>query len=280
MSGESVEHYKNHGSWTNPGQFDLLIKPLPDDVEALAHVVQNLFIHSDYISLYGLEDEDFLSSSRGTLSIESRLKNIVATNKSPLEVNRCPQERTFTTCRDYALMLCSFLREKDYSARVRCGFATYFEDNKYEDHWVCEYWNAKSKCWCIADAQLDGEHCAYLLIDFNTVDIPLDKFLLSGYAWKQYRSASVEASIFGHGDSTGPMFLVINLVRDYLALRNQEASIWDTWRDLLPFEERLDSTILTCCDNLADVILNVDIEFKNLILAQENIDAMYELIWK
>jgi hypothetical protein len=37
--------------------------------------------------------------------------------------------------RDFALMMCAFLRAKGTAARVRCGFASYFGEG-WEDHWV------------------------------------------------------------------------------------------------------------------------------------------------
>jgi transglutaminase-like putative cysteine protease len=45
-------------------------------------------------------------------------------------------------CNSYALMLVSMLRANGVPARSRCGFGAYFNPPKFEDHWVCEYWNA------------------------------------------------------------------------------------------------------------------------------------------
>jgi hypothetical protein len=35
-------------------------------------------------------------------------------------------------------------------------FGAYFNPPKFEDHWVCEYWDAERRGWALADAQLDA----------------------------------------------------------------------------------------------------------------------------
>ena len=68
-------------------------------------------------------------------------------------------------------------------ARVRCGFATYFTANPFEDHWVCEYWNDHERRWALADAQLDELQRAHLRIDFDVTDLPPGKFFNAAQAW-------------------------------------------------------------------------------------------------
>ena len=179
----------------------------------------------------------------------------------PLDVERLPSRRAIATCRDYALMLCAFLREKSISARVRCGFAKYFAEGRFEDHWVCEYWNPDSQCWSIADAQLDDQHCSRLEIGFNTVELPSGEFLTAAQAWHEYRCGKAEGAQFGHGDAAGPWFLRVNLARDFLALCKRETSCWDTWRAAAPESYGVDAAILKQCDELARSISKIDARF-------------------
>jgi len=104
-------------------------------------------IHSDWASAYGVTGD----LSRETLPIARRLAMVEEAGGRDLP----PDRRTPGTCRDFALMTCSALRERDVPARVRCGFATYFPSNPFEDHWVCEHWREDEKRWVLTDAQLD-----------------------------------------------------------------------------------------------------------------------------
>lgn len=47
-------------------------------------------------------------------------------NPAPLTQPREPGDRFVGVCRDFALLLCSFLRHAGVPARLRSGFADYF----------------------------------------------------------------------------------------------------------------------------------------------------------
>ena len=72
---------------------------------------------------------------------------------APLTEPRDPSERFVGTCRDFALLMCSLLRATGTPARIRCGFATYFDDGFHEDHWVTEY-RLPDGSWRLVDAQV------------------------------------------------------------------------------------------------------------------------------
>lgn len=59
-------------------------------------------------------------------------------------------------CRHSNVLLAAMLRTQGVPARARCGFAGYFTPGKFEDHWVCEYWDAAEKRWILVDAQIDA----------------------------------------------------------------------------------------------------------------------------
>jgi len=92
-------------------------------------------------------------------SIAQKLKRISELDPRPLAEVRSPDKRLVGNCRDFSVMLTAILRHQGIPARARCGFARYFIPNHYEDHWVCEYWNAARKRWVLVDAQLDELQC-------------------------------------------------------------------------------------------------------------------------
>ncbi|MEX0808527.1 MAG: transglutaminase domain-containing protein [Dongiaceae bacterium] len=254
----AIMHYRRHGVLSDPGAHAARIAALPDDVPTLVDIVRGLLIHGDWLDLYGLTEADFPGTTRDTLPLAARLDAILAHDNTPIGQSRPPALRSVATCRDYALMLTAFLRCKHTPARVRCGFAAYFENGRLEDHWICEYWRADEARWAIADAQLDAEHRAHLSIDFDTADLPAGSFFTAAAAWRQYRQGKIAAEKFGHGTAAGAWFLYVNIARDYLALHKQETSLWDRWRDAPAERHALDADALRRGDALAVQIAAIE----------------------
>jgi len=169
--------YINHGVLTSPGKHASAIEALPDDIEPLLEAVRGLFVHVDFLAIYGLNEIEFSRQPRTTLPVSKRLDQIFEKSDEPLGMVRSIDTRELGTCRDYALMTCAMLRQKQIPARVRCGFARYFSPARYEDHWICEYWHTAEQRWARADAQLDSEHRRHLGIVFKTSDLPEGEFL-------------------------------------------------------------------------------------------------------
>ena len=59
--------------------------------------------------------------------VESMLGRILRRKAAPLTEPRPVEQQFIGTCRDYAALFCSLLRHQGRPARVRCGFAFYFE---------------------------------------------------------------------------------------------------------------------------------------------------------
>ncbi len=237
---DSLEYYARHGRLTEPGSHADRLAALPSDLPAACRFVQGLLLHADWASAYGVEG---VVLSRDTLPVARRLE---------LAEHSLPERKTSGTCRDFALMLCSVLRQHAVPARVRCGFATYFTSNPYEDHWVCEYWKADERRWAQADAQLDELMCVRLNVRFATTDLPAGTFLNAAEAWRTWRAGKVPDTAFGHGsEAAGAWFMRVNLMRDRLALRKEEVSTWDAWRSLPPERRILDDDAVAECDRIA-----------------------------
>jgi len=249
--------FREQGPMTHPGKHAASFDALPDEVWALVDVTRGLFVHCDFLGLYGLDDGTCSAMSRKTLTVEDRLDRIVATAADPLTAARRPACREVGTCRDYALMVCAMLRHKGIPARVRCGFARYFSSGRFEDHWICEYWHRFDKRWARADAQLDDPHCAHLGIGFDTCDLPDGVFLTAEEAWRSVRDDGIDPDLFGHGANVGEWFLWVNLARDCLSVGGREVSEWDGWRQAVDRLPVLSSDQWTRCDEIADRIRTV-----------------------
>jgi hypothetical protein len=235
------DYYRSHGAFTEPGRFagSLGFTDIPN----LCAFIQSVVIHSDWASAYGVSAD----LSRETLPVARRLAMVEAAGGRDLP----PDRRTPGTCRDFALMTCSALRERGVPARVRCGFATYFPANPFEDHWVCEHWREGESRWVLTDAQLDPLQREHLRVAFDPIDLPAKTFLNAGEAWMAWRSGEIDANAFGHGDSRGAWFLRVNLMRDLFALRKQETSDWDAWRSIPEEDKALDDRALAEGDRIA-----------------------------
>jgi hypothetical protein len=147
----------------------------------------------------------------------------------PLTETRLLERKVVGNCRDFTLLLVSILRHQGIPARARCGFGAYFLPGHYEDHWVCEYWNAAQARWVLVDAQLDDFQCSAMKIHFDPLDVPRDEFIVAGLAWQMCRSRQADPESFGIFDMHGLGFIRGNLVRDVAALNKVELLPWDCW---------------------------------------------------
>ena len=149
-------------------------------------------------------------------------------------------------------------------ARPRCGFGTYFMPDHFEDHWVCEYWNAVEGRWVLVDAQLDDLQCNVLKISFNTLDVPRDQFIVGGSAWKMCRSGQADPNRFGIFDMNGIDFVKGNFIRDIASLNKMELLPWDCWGLILSDYASLPPDDLSLFDRLAD-LTQVDVPDSEIV---------------
>jgi hypothetical protein len=130
-------------------------------------------------------------------------------------------------------MLTAILRYQGIPARARCGFGAYFLPNHYEDHWVCEYWNASQDRWVLVDAQLDELQCRELGVSFDPNDVPRDQFIVAGSAWQMARGGLIDAQRCGIFEWHGWWFIWGNVVRELLAFNKIELLPWDMIPDCM-----------------------------------------------
>ena len=225
---DDPERWLPHSPMTEPGDQACRFDGLPAAIDPLCRAIQGVLVHSDWMAAYGLPEPD--PSARATLPLSQRLRLIADADSRSLAVTRPCAIRSVGTCRDYALMLCAMLRHRRIPARLRCGFAAYFDRGRWEDHWICEYWRPAESRWCRVDAQLDEILRQRLAITFDATDVPPDLFMPAGDAWRLCRTSHGDPARFGHGDTCGLWFVRVNVVRDHHAINNREISAWDSWR--------------------------------------------------
>ena len=224
------EYYKHDGPMTALEAHADEFRALPRDIAPLCEVVQGVLIHRDIAPwLYGLTLTEAQRDDGHLRPMAQMLSRIHALDARPLTDARDVAHRLPSVCRHFSLMLCSILRHQGVPARPRCGFGAYFTPGKFEDHWVCEYWNAAEKRWILVDAQLDAIQRKALNINFDPTDTPRNKFIIAGDAWQMCRSGGADPAAFGltHAHLQGLWFVAGNVLRDLASLNKMEMLPWD-----------------------------------------------------
>ncbi len=230
---KETDFFSEQGLTSNPGSFISLFDDLPDTIDELVKVVQGLTIHVFWAERYGLIIPGERMFELQLRTMEKRLARTLQLDPRPLREVRSIDNRLIGNCRDFSLLMVSMLRQKGIPARARCGFGAYFENNKFIDHWVAEYWNAPQGRWVMVDAQLDRLQCEVLKIPFNPLDVPRDQFIVGGKAWQMCRLQKADQQQFGIMEMNGMSFIRGNVVRDVASLNKVEMLPWDCWGIIL-----------------------------------------------
>lgn len=180
---------------------------------------------------------------------------LLALDPAPLDVPREPDRRVIGTCRHFAVMSCALLRSRGIAARVRCGFATYFQPGQGLDHWITEYWHEQEGRWVRIDSEILGQS-----ILAEPEDLRPGEFLSGGEAWAAFREGRIDAAQFGvYGTGNwGPAEIRGNAIRDLASLNKVEMLPWDEWGRMgasyhgetgPDYDELLDTVAAVCADD-------------------------------
>jgi Transglutaminase-like superfamily len=262
----ALAFYTEPASMTSAGRYAPLLQNLPGDVPSLGAIVQGLLIHEYMAGEYGVTLSEQDRSSVHIRPTEQLLAEIVARDSRPLEVTRPAAARLPVNCRHFTVLMTAMLRATGTPARARCGFGGYFGTGMFEDHWVCEYWHAGQQRWVLVDAQIDGQQRRWFGIDFDTTDVPRDRFLIAGQAWAQCRSGADDPARFGLSmiNETGDWWIAGNLMRDAAALHNIELLPWDCWGAMPTPEHPIGSDLTALFDQLAALTQTPDVSAAQL----------------
>lgn len=251
----NFDSYTKPGLMSDPGRHAVLFEGLPRDASALAKIVQGLLIHQHIAPAYGVTLSQEQQAQSHIRDVEKILDAVLMRDHQPLFAQRAANERQVGVCRHFSLLHVAMLRTQGTPARARCGFAAYFEREKYLDHWVTEWWNEEEQRWILFDSQIDNRQRELFNIGFDTADVPRDQFVVAGDAWSLCRCGKVDPSALGVLDMHGLWFVAGNLIRDVAALNNREMLPWDVWGAMGRQDDGVD---LAFFDQLAIVSHNPD----------------------
>jgi len=259
-----LDYYARPGVMTGAGPHAALLEGLPVGVPALVRAVQGLLLHIFWAESLDVTLTEERKQEVNLRAVSRQLARLQELSAAPLAEPRPPENKLVGNCRDFAVLLCAFLRHQGVPARARCGFGGYFTPGQYEDHWVCEVWDAGERRWRLVDAQLDAFQREVLGISFDPLDVPRDQFLSGARAWHLCRTGQADPERFGIFDMHGLWFVRGDLVRDFLAHNKVEILPWDSWNDTMSMKNDLSGEEMAWFDTLAALILGGDGVFPRL----------------
>lgn len=260
-----LEFYRQHGIMTEIKTMQHMVKGLPKDIESIVLAVQNIFLHQHWAKSYGLDMEDIRKEEPRIRSVEEKLTFLNKKGYQHVLDKKQMNDKMIAICRDFSVMAVALCIEAGIPARARCGFATYFEKEKYIDHWVFEYWDKDKKRWILADAQLDDLQREKLNISFDPLDINDKDFITGPKAWMMCREGKAKPESFGIFEWWGYDYLKCNLILDANSLLKIPMQPWDGWEGYknLPVSEWSENDYLLM-DQLAICSLSVDDDLNGL----------------
>ncbi|MDX3633350.1 transglutaminase domain-containing protein [Streptomyces europaeiscabiei] len=261
LAPDVAAFYTAQSAFTDPNDLAPLYADLPRDPARLARVARDLMIHRGEGETFGYATpRERLHNDAETRYLDDILRIVVERNDAPLSHRREPEDRFVGVCRDFSLLHCSLLRHTGVPARLRSGFATYFGNNGFHgDHVVTEYWDP-ARGWLLADAQLtDPLIVDAWSIDFDPMDVPRDRFLVAGKAWRAIREDGADPRSFGlHPPEEGPLhgewFVAGNVRLDLADLNKVETLLWDIWGTETEAGQELVDPVRELYDEVAPVV--------------------------
>jgi hypothetical protein len=254
MRPADIDFYAQASAMTAPGRHADMLEALPTDLGELVEVIQHLVVYDVVAAdFYGFTIPEVRQEEIHIRPAAQLLERILALDDRPLSAPRSVQRRVVGRCHHFMLLLVAALRSRNIPARARCGFGSYFNAPFFEDHWVCEYWNARDGRWVLVDAQFDEVWRRKLKIDHDILDVPRDRFLTAAQAWQLCRGGEADPSKFGISfvDLHGLWYVAGSLVRDVAALNRVETLPWDVWGAQPPAGQKLSADQLAYFDRLA-----------------------------
>ena len=261
LADEIRDYYTQQGRMTAAAP-DALLRDAPSDIPGMVAFIQNVLMHMHWAQAYGVQLTPERRDESNLRSLKDLLASISRRDERPLGMKRSPEQRGVGVCRHFSVFGVALFRRAGIPARARVGFGAYFNAGTFEDHWVVEYWNGRQ--WQLLDAQIDAVQRSKLRLEFDTLNVPRDQFIIAGDAWQQCRSGRAQAKNFGIFDMRGLWFIAGNVLRDFASLNGMEMLPWDVWGPMVMSDDLLTPQKLALFDELAQLTLEVDAQFAEL----------------
>ncbi|MFC1629732.1 transglutaminase domain-containing protein [Patescibacteria group bacterium] len=276
MNKEILDHYSKFSLYTNPGCYKDFLKALPDKIEELGFLIRKQIIHRctlkkgnpgsnadlkygdmDKLPWWRLRCEDDVLPN-----VVSMIAELLRLDSRGFVLDRTVENKIVVTCRFVSALTASILKSKGIPARVRSGFAPYFEEFPGSwDHWISQYWNKKEKRWITID--VDGSLDNKALANFNPYDVPKEEFDWAGKTWLGIRRGELDPENFiNAGGAKGLMPASWAIFYDFHSLMNNEIIYFHgpNYARIEVFD-KLPEKELKEIDELAELLLNPDESF-------------------
>lgn len=264
-----LQYYTQQSVITDPSTYSHLFENLPHDLPNLAKTVQGLLMSLPWEDAYGLNTPQERHNEIYLRTVPEMLRNILGLDSSPLTLERPPQKRKVSLCRDFAVLLVSMLRHQNVPARARVGFAGYYraETPRYWDHRIVEYWNEGLSRWVLVDAMTEKPILERLRFEIDPLNIDSSsQFLLAGEVWQKCRAGKADPQEFGDSpEDLGMSPIRYALLHDFDYLNKNELVGFDAWHSLINKpENEVTEKEKTLLDEVAEMANHVDSSFNGL----------------
>jgi hypothetical protein len=235
MIDQTLDFYRMHSVFTDPGRYSYLYENLPTDLTELQRIISGIRInfYSDQLVL-GYKAKPERLPEIELRRVEKMLAHTLSISPEALVLERPTEKRVVGTCRDSALMMCSMLRHLGIPARIRVGLSPSQLSflSMVRDHTVCEYWDEGKGRWVILEAELTRRH-----LDFhrhkgnvNLTDLEFPYFEHAGTAVDNWLKEKTDR--YEYLDQ-GFWFYRNLFLRDIAFLNKVEVNVWDQWGVML-----------------------------------------------
>lgn len=231
---EETGPWRGQSSVTDPGRFGVSLDSIPADVRAIRSISQNLVAH------YNGNADGSMGPVTGdrlrevdTRYAEPMFMKLLASNAGEIRGSRAVDERVVGCCRDFAVLFVSIARHKGIPARVRVGYADYFQKGWYLDHVIAEVFLEKEGRWRLVESEISDSYASTL--DFDPTDIPRNRFITGPEAWKAARAGAMDHARFVVSpDLQVPytrswLSLRHHIIQDLASMCRAEMILWDQW---------------------------------------------------
>lgn len=213
-----LEFYRQHSTYTDPGECEYLFENLPDSLSALCSLIRSQFIHP-YAELPRYRGR--IPKERGNdyikyTTVKSMLEGLLSYDSRGLVKDRKPEDRLVLGCRHTSILLASILKYRGIPARVRCGHVTYLRPGFNMSHTVCEVWNESDKRWMLVDPST-------VMIDFSR-----EMFEFSNELWLKLQNGEIDPNLYGFpGRYSGLVSIVGKVSPDLASILGTEYPIFN-----------------------------------------------------
>ena len=269
---QARDFYRGHSPLTAPGPWSSSLFQVEREIEAIAASSRNACFHEVYAVETGIAASNIppAESDAAQRFVARMLERIYARDSRSLCYPREKHLCFHGTCRDYAILACSIARSLGIPARLRCGFAFYFNPLRGfgDDHWVVEIWSESEGRWKLVDPEVDKTLPQHEPVKIDPLDVPRSEFQVAGTAWRRMREGRSDAMKYGVDSIgiNGEWFMAANVIRDLASLNRREMLPFDYWglAAEIASQQSVTESQRRCIDEVAAVISDESFDFFKL----------------